>query len=286
MKTLLKCFLIYTSFFSHNMLLANPINPYINSVSPAMNSVSVNRSSNIKIVFTQEMNSATVNGANIKVFGYQTGLLPVTIDYDPTTKTANINPNQDLKSGEKINITLTAGIKTVSNENITPLVFSFIVQATGGNGYFTKTASIAVSDGYYIKSGDIDRDGNIDLLINNKIYKNNGNAVFSFFTELGLNGFPELADFDSDGDLDILFQKNDSIFFYQNNGSGSFTLTYFFIGLLESYGDLNGDGFLDIIAFSQYNNFSISMNNNGIFSDDSLIHVTGGCDGGRKAIYW
>ncbi|HMS33595.1 MAG TPA: VCBS repeat-containing protein [Ignavibacteria bacterium] len=52
---------------------------------------------------------------------------------------------------------------------------------------------------------------------------------------------------------------------------------------MESYGDLNGDGFLDIIAFSEYNNFSISMNNNGIFSDDSLIHVTGGCDGGRKA---
>jgi len=284
MKTLIKHFLlIYISFISANIVLSNPINPFINSVSPSMNAVSVNKSSNITIVFTEDMNAASVNGANIKVFGYQTGLLPVTIDYNPISKTANINPNQDLRSGEKISITLTPNLKTASNENITPFVFSFIVKAVGGNGYFTKTSSIAISDRYYIESGDINRDGNIDLIINNKIYKNTGNAVFTFLSELGINGFPELADFDSDGDLDILIQRNDSIFFYQNNGSGSYTQTYFFNGLLESYGDLNGDGFLDIIAFSEYNNFSISMNNNGNFLNDSLIHVTGGCNGGRRA---
>lgn len=206
-------FLIYISLISANVVLSNPINPFINSVSPSMNAVSVNKSSNITIVFNQEMNAATVNGANIKVFGYQTGLLPVTIDYNPKTKTANINPNQDFKIGEKISVTLTSRVKTVSNENLSPFVFSFIVQAIGGNGYFTKTSSIAISDRYYIESGDINGDGNIDLLINNKIYKNTGNAVFSFLSELGINGFPELADFDSDGDLDILIQRNDSIFF-------------------------------------------------------------------------
>lgn len=283
MKTRIFLITILVLIANLQQVKAIPINSFINTVSPAMNAVSVNKSTNITIIFTQEMKASTVNGANIKVFGYLTGLLPVTIDYNTITKTANINPNQDLKSGEKICISLTSGLKTTSNENITPFVFSFFAKAIGGNGYFTKTSSIAISDRYYIESGDINGDGNIDLLINNKIYKNNGNAVFSFLSELGINGFPELADFDSDGDLDILIQRNDSIFFYKNNGSGSYTQTYYFNGLLESYGDLNGDGFLDIIAFSEYNNFSISMNNNGNFLNDSLIHVTGGCDGGRRA---
>ncbi|HMS33594.1 MAG TPA: Ig-like domain-containing protein [Ignavibacteria bacterium] len=129
--------IIYITAFQ-NQLPAIQINEFINSVSPRMNAVSVIRSSNITIFFAQDMNASTVNGAGIKVFGYQTGLLPVTIDYNSSTKTANINPNQDLKPGEKISITLTEGLKTVSNENITPFVFSFIVLATGGNGYFTK----------------------------------------------------------------------------------------------------------------------------------------------------
>ena len=180
-----------------------------------MNAVSVNKTSNITIIFTQEMNASTVNGDNIKVFSYQTGLLPVTIDCNPITITANINPNQDFNIGEKISVTITSRVKTVSNENLSPSVFSFIVQAIVGNGYFIKTSSIAISDRYYIESGDVDSDGNIDLLVNIKIFKNNGKAVFSFLSELENNGFPELADFDSDGDLDILIQRNDSIFFYQ-----------------------------------------------------------------------
>lgn len=102
MKTILKYFVLLNIFIiSYNSVLSNPINPYISSVSPSMNAVSVNKSSNITIIFTQDINASTINGANIKVFGYMTGLLPVTIDYNPISKTANINPNQDFKTGEK-----------------------------------------------------------------------------------------------------------------------------------------------------------------------------------------
>ncbi|MEZ4822339.1 MAG: Ig-like domain-containing protein [Ignavibacteria bacterium] len=127
------------------MIYSSPINQYINTVTPSQNAVSVNKASNITIVFTQDMNPATINNANIKVFGYQTGLLPVTIDYNAAGKTANINPNQDLKAGEKISVTLTSGIKTIANENIAPFVYTFYVQATEGTGYLQELRELITS---------------------------------------------------------------------------------------------------------------------------------------------
>lgn len=93
--------LILSIFFVTERIHSFPVNPYINNVTPSQNAVSVNKSSNITIVFTHDMNPATITNANIKVFGYKTGLLPVTIDYNAASKTANINPNQDLKNRRK-----------------------------------------------------------------------------------------------------------------------------------------------------------------------------------------
>ncbi len=204
MKNLfLKLAILIACFLNAAIIYSTPINQYISSVTPTQNAVSVNKSSNITIVFTQDMNPATINNANIMVFGYQTGLLPVTIDYNQVNKTANINPNQELKAGEKVSVTLTSGIRTISNSNISPFVYTFYVQAIGGNGIFTSTSSIDNVLNAVIKSGDIDMDGDIDLIVNNRIYLNNGNAGFIFSNELSVSGIPELADFDNDGDIDI-----------------------------------------------------------------------------------
>ena len=78
--------IIIVSIFSSSIIYSTPINQYINTVSPSQNAVSVIKSSNITIVFTNDMNPATINNANIKVFGYQTGLLPLTIDYNAAEK--------------------------------------------------------------------------------------------------------------------------------------------------------------------------------------------------------
>ena len=282
MKTLLKYFfLIYISFISYNnKVLSNPVNPYISSVSPSMNAVSVIKSSNISIIFTQDMNASTINGANIKVFGYQTGLLPVTIDYNPISKTANINPNQDFKIGEIISITLTDRIQTFINESILPFVYTFRIQAIGGNGIFARSSSINFIESAELKSGDIDGDGNIDLLVNDIIYKNNGNAFFTFFAELGITGIPEPGDFDSDGDLDILIENSGNIYFFRNEGAGAFIQAYSFTGYLGNFGDLNGDGFLDISSFLSVYDIEIIKNINGAFIRDSSFHFYEGCTEG------
>ncbi|MDQ3194190.1 MAG: FG-GAP-like repeat-containing protein, partial [Bacteroidota bacterium] len=262
-------------FFSKG-ILAVPINAYIDNVTPSMNAVSASKYTNITIVFTQPMDPSTINNANIKVFGYQTGLLTINVSYNVITKTASLDPNQDLKYGEVISITLTNRVKTITNESINPFVYSFTVQSITGTGIFTKTSQIQSASGP-MKCGDIDGDNDIDLLINNKIYKNNGNAVFSFYTELSITGIPELADFDNDGDLDILINNSSNLYFYQNNGSGIFMQTLTFTGGLGSYGDLNGDGFLDISYFASVTDISTLRNNNGVFLADTTNHLDLSC---------
>ena len=259
------------------MTFSTPINQYINTVTPPQNAVSLNKASNITIAFTQDMNPATINNANIKVFGYQTGLLPVTIDYNAAGKTANINPNQDLKAGEKISVTLTSGIKTIANENIAPFVYTFYVQATGGNGIFTRTSGIDNITDAVIRSGDVNRDGFIDLVVNNKIYYNDGNAGFTFTNELPITGIPELADFDNDGDLDILLENSGIIYFYSNNGFGNFTQQYSFAGHLGDFGDLDGDGYLDIASFLSNAEIGTFNNVQGIFGSGYSFIFTGNC---------
>jgi len=269
--------LLSITFSFSKDVLSLPINPYIENVSPPMNANSVNKSSDIVIAFTQEMNPSTIANTNIKVFGYQTGLKEITVSYNPVLKTATLNPNLDFKCGEIICVTLTNQVKTSINESITPFVYKFTIQAIGGNGMFTRTSGIDNILSAELKSGDIDSDSDVDLVINNKTYKNNGNAVFAFSNELSMSGIPELADFDSDGDLDILIENLGSIYFYQNDGLGNFIQTYSFQGLLGTYGDLDGNGFLDISFFPLINDIAVQKNNNGVFFNDTILHFTDFC---------
>ncbi|MDQ3021949.1 MAG: Ig-like domain-containing protein [Bacteroidota bacterium] len=78
----------------YNTASSLPINPFINTISPSMNANSVNKSSDIVITFTQDMNPATISNTNIKVFGYQTGLLSTSVIYNAVLKTATINPTE------------------------------------------------------------------------------------------------------------------------------------------------------------------------------------------------
>ena len=258
---------------------STPINQYINSVSPPMNSNIVIKSSDIQITFMQDMNGSLMTDENIKLFGYQTGLMTASIDYNSVTKTLTINPVNNFKNGEKISLTLTSGLKTISNESITPFVYSIRTKALGGTGFFTKSSGIPTIQDPYILSGDVDNDGDLDLLIDNKIYKNNGNAVFTYYSLLSISGYPVMADFDSDGDLDIQTSLNNVTYLLKNNGIGDFIQTTSYPGLNGSIGDLNGDGYFDMVYFSNQNNTEVFIvkNINGVSSIDTVYIVNHNC---------
>ena len=281
MKNFTKIILVtLVSLLTSFEIFSAPINQFINSVSPPMNANSVVKTSNIVITFEQVMNGSTMTDANVKVFGYQTGLMTVSLDFNSGANTLTINPVNDFKNGEKISVTLTFGIKTLSNQNITPLVYTFRVKAIGGTGSFVLSSEIINNTDGYIRSGDIDGDGDIDLVINNSVYKNNGNALFNISQTLNNQGRPDIFDADNDNDLDILMSNNGTINFYKNDGLGNFSLFSTFPGGVWAYGDLNGNGFIDISYFNNTNEVKSSYNNNGIFNPGQSYLLIGQCVNG------
>ena len=256
------------------------LSPYILNVSPVMNSVSVNKSSDINIVFTQNMNATTLNAENIIVNGKYSGVIPGALTYDATLRTLTIDPAIDFKTGEKVFVLLKSGIMSENNASLTPFIFSFITSATGGSGRFQISDTIGSAEN--VESGDIDGDGDIDIITGQqdiKIYKNNGEGHFSYFSQIpgGTSSFI-LNDFDLNRSLDIAFSaEGDLIKVYLNDGTGMFNLSTVSSGSIGKAGDFDGDGDPDM-ARNMFFDMSIIRNDNGYFTMTDTIPVVHNCE--------
>jgi ASPIC and UnbV/FG-GAP-like repeat len=112
-----------------------------------------------------------------------------------------------------------------------------------GNGTFARiTTGPLVADTGHARTaawGDYDNDGYLDVVLSEyettkSLYHNNGDGTFtkmtsnqvgSLVTDIGGSLCAAWADYDDDGDLDVLFTQEDGPGrLYRNNGDGTFTL--------------------------------------------------------------
>ncbi|MFL0354605.1 FG-GAP-like repeat-containing protein [Xanthomarina sp. GH4-25] len=179
-----------------------------------------------------------------------------------------------------------------------------------GNGNFTDVGVAAglvpYAQSWSANFEDIDNDGDLDcVLINHDvssiIYENNGNGTFTDITassgiatqlsNLGAGGIQVIMeDFDNDTFVDLFitsrYTSNKHVLF-KNNGNKTFSVmpTPFPAGSLSiqsaAVGDLNNDGFIDVIAGfgtgynSPSNNPDILYLNNGNSNNWSEITLQG-----------
>lgn len=249
---------------------------------PAINAINVQSSINITIQFSTSINTSTLTGNNVRLYGSQSGLHSSVLTYNTSNNTVTINPNVDFRAGETVEIIVTQNVKSTANDSLAkPYVWRFDTDVTlGATGYVLDTSiSGAVHFGSILfdcdNDGDLDAAGGDHEAGNMRIYKNNGSGDFSTFTTLTGGGLayttyaPKSADFNCDGYMDLAvpvrFSNIISIWF--GNGSGNFSPAQQ-VGVNAepqevSIADFNGDGYLDVVAV---------CNNSVTFYYDILIN--------------
>ena len=172
-----------------------------------------------------------------------------------------------------------------------------------GLGNFTLIAPATVGithlAGDGITTGDIDNDGDLDMVLvtspDAALYRNNGNGSFSFVTTfLAIDGYMGgLADLDNDGDLDLIFSGDSKC--YLNDGAGNFvggpaiSVTGINDPRAIGFADIDDDGDLDFaVGVKRSRNWLVRNNfNSGNWLKIKLISSNGqaGAYGAKTRIY-
>jgi hypothetical protein len=101
-------------------------------------------------------------------------------------------------------------------------------------------------------AGDIDGDGDEDILTRNGFWENDGSTAFGTATVAAYTGLPLLAlDVDGDTDLDVLVARGTQLELLENQGAASFVVQsvgFWATGLLPRFLDVDEDGDLDLVT--------------------------------------
>ncbi|MDP3149076.1 MAG: LamG-like jellyroll fold domain-containing protein [Ignavibacteria bacterium] len=177
------------------------------------------------------------------------------------------------------------------------------IYKNNGDGTFTLLTSVSLPGvgNSSVAWGDYDNDGKLDILLTgnsfgariSKIFKNNGNGIFTEQTSVSLTGVSNSSvawgDYDNDGNLDILLTGLNDVsgqvsIIYKNNGDGTFTeqTSVFLAGVEQgsiAWGDYDNDGYLDILLTGMNGTNQISKiyknNGNGTFTEQTSASLTG-----------
>ncbi|UOQ52318.1 FG-GAP-like repeat-containing protein [Hymenobacter cellulosivorans] len=272
----------------------------VSSVLPVRNRVSAPLATAVSVSFDQPLSSNAATLGALRVLSRQAGgrkagtatVAGNTLTFSPTTP---------FKPGETLTATLTTAVQSLDGRNLPAgQVFQFTTGVGASSGNFpplTVAASVGTNP-FAATSADMNGDGYLDLITLNahpgsiSIRFNNGQGIFSGTTSLsvptGANAFA-IADVDNDGDLDVLATNNARLAILRNTGTGTFSaatnVAFTTASSDGSYyletGDVNADGFVDVLIPDVANSAILILRNNqaGSFTSGGTIMVGTGQPG-------
>ncbi|WP_254173274.1 putative Ig domain-containing protein [Planktothrix pseudagardhii] len=227
----------------------------------------------------------------------------------------DIIPSGSIKENTNISLTGVAGSSVTTadfdNDGYTDILLTgrdssgnriSKIYSNNGSGGFSLNTNVSLTgvDLSSVTTADFDKDGDTDILLTgkdssgriSKIYSNNGSGGFSLNTNVSLTGVSysavTTADFDKDGDTDILLTGYDGSIpiskIYSNNGSGGFSenTNVSLTGVYNSSvttADFDNDGYTDILLTGIKSSSPISKiysnNGSGGFSENTNVSLTG-----------
>ncbi len=245
----------------------------VSYLSPRQNQTDVPLNTEIEVHFATSPDTLSLSRANIKIFGDQTGEYHFNhfIVYDAQNDPIGVRlePNADFKVGERIQIILTKRIRFADSTQFHGFVWEFTCETRYGSGQFSHQTNIYTGSqfaAWHIASGDLDNDGDIDIVTANPteeiaVLLNDGSGGFSANATYSVPGFPvfvSLADYNRDQFLDISVVSDSNLYVFPNNGDATFGSPDVYLTPHPSRpwerawsianADMDRDGYIDIIV--------------------------------------
>ncbi len=235
MKVSVLTLLIFVSI----RLTATAQAPTLTTTLPVRNALAASRTGPVVLTFSQPMSAAAASGNAVKVYSSQRGGLLTRAGGGGTfsgagTNTISFQPAQSLLPGEVVTVQMTTAASSTVGNALTPLVQQFTVAVSPSNGQFAGGSEVVVpGNPICLTTADVDNDGDLDLVSANRnsanasvsVRLNDGTGVFGGGSDLAIGTRVvsiRAADFDSDGDLDLLIGSDNSIAVRLNYGAGTF----------------------------------------------------------------
>ncbi len=277
--------------------------PAITSISPAPQTLTSTRTTEIVVNFDTAIDSQSVNASTVTVWGKWSGKMAGQFQLENGNARLRFTPAGSFSAGEWVTVSLSRGVKSQVGDSLAKgYAWNFWIKSSPGSMNLVETGRVPVrrtGEGhiqtYGAYAGDVNHDGWTDFLVPNEIsrdvrvFMNDGAGRYSAFTVYPIAGgntpsTNEAVDLNGDGIMDFAVGNagNDSVSIFIGVGDGTFlpSRNYYAANSVRGLStmDLDGDGDMDVVTANRLgNNLTILKNNgNGTFAPRTTLETSGG----------